>query len=72
MTKADSTNIDTYLKGVKFPAQREELVNHARKQGANEQVCRQLSQLPNVHYRSINEVNRDLAQGSNPGQSGRN
>ncbi|GER89567.1 hypothetical protein KDW_37290 [Dictyobacter vulcani] len=72
MTKADSTNIETYLKGLKFPVQREEIVNLARKQGANEQICRQLSQLPNVHYRSMNEVNRDLSLGTGSGQAGRN
>ncbi|GCE23453.1 DUF2795 domain-containing protein [Dictyobacter kobayashii] len=72
MAKAESVNIDQYLQGLKFPVQREELVNHARKQGADEQTCRQLNQLPNLHYRTINEVNRDWQQSWDDNKASRN
>lgn len=72
MSKAESMNIEQYMQGLKFPVQREEIVNYARKQGADEQMCRQLNQLPNLHYRTVNEVNRDWQQLWNESKASRN
>ncbi|GHO82095.1 DUF2795 domain-containing protein [Dictyobacter formicarum] len=72
MPKEESMNIERYMQGLKFPVQRAEIVNCARKQGADEQICRQLNKLPNLHYRSVNEVNRDWQQICNESKASRN
>ncbi|GCF06902.1 DUF2795 domain-containing protein [Dictyobacter arantiisoli] len=80
MAKADSMNIESYLKDMKYPANREEIVKHAQQQGGDDQMCSMLRQLPNQHYRSVNEVSKalgnisggnraDYERGSNDGRA---
>ncbi|GCE30579.1 hypothetical protein KDA_60630 [Dictyobacter alpinus] len=75
MATAESMNLETHLKNMKFPAKREEVVNFARQQGASEQVCNALRQLPaQQQFNSVSEINKALNAESgdhNKAQSGK-
>ncbi|GCE22687.1 DUF2795 domain-containing protein [Dictyobacter kobayashii] len=65
MATAESLNIEKHLKNMHFPAKREEIVAHARQQGADEQVCNALRQLPaQQQFNSVSEVSKTLNSGS--------
>lgn len=42
--------VQKYLKGVDYPASKDDLVNKARANGAPEEVMRVLQQLPGDHF----------------------
>jgi len=44
------------LKGVDYPASKEELIEHAKQQGADENAISVLEQLPDQEYESPTDV----------------
>jgi hypothetical protein len=50
-----------YLSGVDYPADRDTLVEHARKHGASDEVVQHLESLPNRSYDGPNAVSKDYA-----------
>jgi hypothetical protein len=46
MAQANPIQIQKHLKGVDYPASKQDLVNHAQQQAADENVCSTLQQLP--------------------------
>lgn len=49
-------NISHSLKGIDFPADRDDLVRHAQEQGAPAEVLDVLKQLPEEKYENMAEV----------------
>jgi hypothetical protein len=60
MAKIDTMQLENSLRGIKYPVTRDELISHLEQNGINEQVRQAVKQLPNQHYRSLNEVNKAL------------
>jgi hypothetical protein len=50
------SNVTHHLKGIDFPASRDDLVKHARRQGAERDVLDTLEKLPDEQYRSMADV----------------
>lgn len=46
MAKANPVEIQKHLKGVDYPADKQELIKHAKKQGADREVISILEKLP--------------------------
>lgn len=68
MAKAESMQqMESCLKSCKFPISKDELIEYAKKQGVDEQMCAAMRQLPNHHFRSSGEVIK--AMGSLQGSS---
>ncbi len=59
-----STDVDRYLKGVNYPADKNEIVNNARRQNAPEDIVRNLDMLPNQRFNSADDVRRNMHEGS--------
>ncbi|MFN8593237.1 MAG: DUF2795 domain-containing protein [Thermomicrobiales bacterium] len=55
--------IQTYLKGVDYPAGKTDLLGRAEQEGADEEVRRALESLPDREFQSPAEVSESLAQG---------
>jgi hypothetical protein len=49
-------NITHHLKGIDFPARKQDLVTHARQNQADEAVLKLLEALPEQEYRSMADV----------------
>lgn len=67
MANVEATHIEGYLKDMKFPAQRDEIVAFAQRKGADDQIVSQMRRLPEQSFNSVNEIVRALNsnQGSN-------
>ncbi len=60
MAKIDMAQLESALRGIKYPVTRDELIRHLEQNGGDEQLRQAIRQLPNQHYRSINEVSKAL------------
>lgn len=58
MAHANAIHIQKYLKGVDYPATREELIENARSLGADDSVCASLEQLPDEDFQTPAEVSQ--------------
>lgn len=52
MPIASPKEVEKYLKGVDYPAKKQDLVKHAQQQGADPQVIDTLKQLPERDFES--------------------
>ncbi|QJD59714.1 DUF2795 domain-containing protein [Pseudomonas sp. gcc21] len=50
------TNVSTYLKGIDFPANRDQLIRHAEQNGAEQDVLDDLKQMPDQQYDNMADV----------------
>lgn len=58
MAHANPIQIQKYLKGVDYPATREQLIENAKNLGADENVCASLEQLPDEDFQTPAEVSQ--------------
>ena len=58
MAHANPTQIQQYLKGVDYPATREQLIDNAKSLGTEETVCASLEQLPDEDCQTSAEVSQ--------------
>ncbi|WP_312479541.1 DUF2795 domain-containing protein [Stutzerimonas nitrititolerans] len=49
-------NVATYLKGIDYPAQKDDLVQHAKKNGAESEVIDMLNRMPEQEYSNMADV----------------
>jgi len=50
MASVNPIQVEKFLKGVDYPASKQDLVKHAQQQGADQQVLESLKQLPDRNY----------------------
>ena len=62
MAKVNPIQMQKYLKGMNYPASKEELVKHAAQQGADENVRSVLEQLPDQQYETSADVSKAVGQ----------
>ncbi len=62
MAKVNPIQLQKYLKGMNYPASKEELVKHAEQQGADENVRSVLEQLPEQEYGTPADVSQAVGQ----------
>jgi len=60
MSQATPVEVERYLKGINYPAPKNELVKHAQKQGAEKEVLETINHLPNRTFQSPIEVNQAI------------
>lgn len=63
MAKANPVELQKHLKGVDYPAGREELIDHARKQGADQKILALLEKLPeDEEYSNPADLNKAIGE----------
>ncbi|AFY34034.1 DUF2795 domain-containing protein [Calothrix sp. PCC 7507] len=61
MTKANPVEIQKHLKGVDYPADKQQLIKHAKKQKADQDVLSILEQLPDdEEFNSPADLNKAI------------
>lgn len=55
-------DISRSLSGIDFPANKENLVNHARQQNASQEVIEVLEQMPEREYENMADVEHEFGQ----------
>lgn len=58
MAHANPIQIQKYLKGVDYPATRQQLIDKARSMGADENICASLEQLPDEDFQTPADVSQ--------------
>jgi hypothetical protein len=56
MAKVNPIQLQKHLKGVDYPASKEQLIEHAQKQGADENAISVLQQIPDQEYDTPTDV----------------
>jgi hypothetical protein len=62
MAKVNPIELQKNLKGVDYPVSKEDLVNHAKQQGADENILSVLEQLPSQEYEAPTDVNKAVGE----------
>lgn len=60
MAKVNPIQIQKYLKGIDYPARREDLVQRAKDEGADDNVCSMLEQLPDEEFDTPADVSKAI------------
>ena len=63
MAKANPVEIQKHLKGVDYPANKQELTKHAKKQGADKEIISLLEKLPDdEEFDSPADLNKAIGE----------
>lgn len=62
MAKVNPIQLQKHLKGVKYPAKKQDLINHAKQQGADEDALSTLEQLPDEEYETPAAVSKAVGE----------
>ncbi|BAZ52523.1 DUF2795 domain-containing protein [Nostoc sp. CENA67] len=63
MAKANPVEVQKHLKGVDYPADKQELIQHAKQHKADQDVISLLEQLPdNQQYKNPADLNKALGE----------
>lgn len=60
MTKVNPIQLQKHLKDVDYPASKEDLINQAKQQGADENALSALEQLPDEQYETPADVSKAI------------
>ncbi|WP_405146199.1 DUF2795 domain-containing protein [Sphaerisporangium sp. NBC_01403] len=61
MTQVDFIHVQKFLSGVDYPATKDQLLEHGKRQGADKQAMEALKRLPEKEYDGPNAVSKALA-----------
>lgn len=62
MPTPNPVQMQKFLSGVDYPASRDQLVEHARSKGADDDVLEHLKQLPDRSFDGPNAVSREFSR----------
>ncbi|MBD2515531.1 DUF2795 domain-containing protein [Nostoc sp. FACHB-973] len=63
MAKANPVEIQKHLKGVDYPAKRQDLIQHAKKHGADKEIISLLEKVPgDKEFESPTDLNKALGE----------
>jgi hypothetical protein len=62
MTKANPIQVQKFLSGMDYPASKEEIVDHAKSKGADENIMQTLEQLPDESFETPADVSKAIGQ----------
>lgn len=62
MARVNPINVQKHLKGVDYPASKQELIRHAEENGADENIRSVLEELPDKEYKTPAELSKAVGQ----------
>jgi hypothetical protein len=62
MARANPIEVEKSLKGIAFPARKEDLVKHAQKQGADQNVLETIKSLPEEEFHNAADVAKAIGE----------
>jgi len=62
MAKVSPIELQKHLKGMDYPASKQDLVQHAQKQGADQNIRSILEQLPDEEYETPADVSKAVGE----------
>ncbi|MCX7597129.1 MAG: DUF2795 domain-containing protein [Fischerella sp.] len=61
MAKINPIQLQKHLKGIDYPASKQELIQHAQQQGADENAIAVLQKLPEQEYKNPTDVSEAVS-----------
>lgn len=62
MAKVNPIQLQKHLKGVDYPASKEDLINHAKQNGADDNAISALEALPDEEYETPTDVSEAIGE----------
>lgn len=62
MARANPVEVEKSLKGIDFPAKKEDLVKHAQQRGADQNVLETIKSLPEEEFRNAADVAKAIGE----------
>jgi hypothetical protein len=62
MATVNPVELQKYLKGMNYPASKDDLIEHAEGQGADDEILDLLEQIPDEEYDAPTDVNKALGE----------
>lgn len=62
MAKVNPVQIQTFLSGVDYPASKDDLVKHAKEQGADDNVQQMLQSLPDQQFQTPADISQAVGK----------
>ncbi len=62
-TQASPVNIAKHLEGIDFPVSKKDLIEHARKKGADDKALKMFEEMDDIEYKSAKDVMREYGKG---------
>jgi hypothetical protein len=62
MAKVSAATLEKSIKGIRFPAQKQDLIQQARSNKADEQVIQEIENLPDMEFRTARDVAKGFGQ----------
>jgi hypothetical protein len=62
MVHVNPIQVQTYLKGVDYPASKQTLIDKAKSMGADENICASLEQLPDEDFQTPADVSQAFGE----------
>lgn len=62
MAKVNPIQLQKYLKGMKYPANKKDLITRAQQEGADENIRQTLQQLPDQQYQTPADVSQAVGK----------
>lgn len=62
MARANPVEVEKSLKGIDFPAKKDDLVKHAKQHGANQDVLETIQQLPKEEFFNAADVAKAIGE----------
>ncbi|MBW4442406.1 MAG: DUF2795 domain-containing protein [Plectolyngbya sp. WJT66-NPBG17] len=62
MAKVNPLEVQKHLKGIDYPVNKEDLIKHAEKNGADETLRSLLNELPEDEYETPTDVNKAIGK----------
>ncbi|MEB3359666.1 MAG: DUF2795 domain-containing protein [Synechococcales bacterium] len=60
MATVNPIQVQKFLKGIDYPASKQDVVDHAKQNGADENVCSTLERLPDQDFETPAEVSKAI------------
>jgi len=60
MATVNPIQVQKFLKGIDYPVNKQDLVKHAKQQGADENVCSTLDRLPDEEFETPADVSKAI------------
>lgn len=62
MAKVNPIELQKHLKGLDYPASKEDVINHAEKSGVDKEIKAVLEQLPDEEFETPTDVNKAVGE----------
>ena len=62
MAKVNPIQMQKYLKGIDYPARKQDLLDRAKQEGADENICATLEKLPDEEFETPADVSKAVGK----------